>query len=78
MRVLGPFFKVVVLFSPAFPLRHYYIGGGELPPPTVPQVLHAGALASAELTASRHRPVCQVGRDKFPMDGGRGYAGECV
>ena len=45
--------------STACLVHSHYIVVGKPPPPPVPPMQHAGALASTELVAHCHRPVCQ-------------------
>ena len=52
-RYVGPF------ISPECPGHRDYIGGGKNPPPTVPPVQHAGALAIDERAEYCHHLVRQ-------------------
>ena len=65
------------LLSPACMGQCDYSGGGKPPPPLLPLVQHAGALAIAKWVASHHFPVLQGGGEEAPTDDRRGYAGEC-
>ena len=67
---VGPFLSLVC------PGHRDYIGRGKPPPPLVPPVRHAGALASAARVEYCHLPVRQGGRDEAPTDGRGGDAGD--
>ena len=56
--------------------HRYYIGGGKPPPPTVPLMLHTGALDRTERVAHHHRPVRQRCGEEATKIGRRGDAGE--
>ena len=66
-----------LFISPSYPGHRDCIGGGKPPPPTVPPVQHADALASTERAEPFHRPVRQGVGEEATTGGGRVDSGEC-